>query len=76
MLPYLADVALHEEACHVGLGFDTEDGPKVNCVSNPKVPHFVVEGRRTWVVFEAADASNGLVILVDLVVVADDGHVG
>ena len=67
MLPDLADVALDEEACKI-VGHDRrEDG--FNVVAVPGCLLEILGGRRPGVVFVAADAADGLVVLLDVVVV-------
>lgn len=64
VLPDFADVALHKETRHIV------------CELNRRKDFSVrpVDRRRTWVIFRATDAADGLVLLV-LRVITGVGHV-
>jgi hypothetical protein len=65
VLPDLADIALDEEAGNI---FCKLNASKKVCIG-------AIDGRLSWVVLRAADAADGLVILVVLDLIASDDHV-
>lgn len=68
VLPDFADVALYEEAGRLVGDIGREDGLDV-CRFFKNRLDLLVEGRRTGVVIEAANAANGLVLLLGVVIV-------
>jgi len=68
VLPDLADVALYEKAGRLVGNIGREDGLDV-CRFFENRLNFLVEGRRARVVVEAANAANGLVLLLGVVIV-------
>lgn len=66
VLPCVADLALHEEAGQLVGDLDGEDAFVVNCVLDA-VLRVLVKGRRARVLVVAADAADGLVVLLDVV---------
>lgn len=76
MFPDFAHVTLDEKASQIVGELDGEYWLEVNCVSESVVLGVVVEGREARVVVVATNTADGLVVLVDLVVIACDGHVG
>ena len=75
MLPDLACVALDEKPAEVVVHIDGENGLEVNRVLERVALGVLVEGWWAWILLVAADAANGLVVLVNLILVADIGHV-
>lgn len=67
VLPDLADVALDEEARQIVCHDRREDGFNVVAIAGGLLE--VLKGRRAGVVLIAADAADGLVVLLDVVVV-------
>jgi hypothetical protein len=75
VLPDLADVTLDEEASQVIGQLDGVYWLEINCIFERLAPGFVIEGREARVVVKAADTADGLVVLLNIVVVvAYDGH--
>jgi hypothetical protein len=68
VLPDFADVALYEEAGRLVGNIGREDGLDV-CGFFEDCLDFLVEGRGARVVVEAANAANGLVLLLGVVIV-------
>lgn len=66
MLPRVADLALHKETSQLVGDLDGEDAFMVNCVLDA-VLGVVVKGGRARVLIVAADAADGLVVLLDVV---------
>lgn len=75
MLPDLACVALDKKPAQVFGDVNGEDGFKVNRIFEGVTLGVFVEGWWAGVVFEAADAANGFVVLLYLVVITCIGHV-